>query len=99
MSAFFPTSPRPGRASELKDAQKPDHVSLNTAISGLKEGRWREELIQRDKINLDIFWLRDESLEDSDSFPEPDVLAQEITENLEVALDQFASVSRELGET
>jgi type I restriction enzyme M protein len=38
-----------------------------------------------DKAGLDIFWLRDESLEDSDNLPDPDVLAQEIVEVLETA--------------
>jgi type I restriction enzyme M protein len=37
-------------------------------------GRWRafdyEELINRDKASLDIFWLKDESLEESDNLPE-----------------------------
>lgn len=55
-----------------------------------------EELAQRDKLNLDIFWLKDDSLEDIDSLPEPDVLATEIVENLEAALAQFRSVSQEL---
>lgn len=55
-----------------------------------------EELAQRDKLNLDIFWLKDDSLEDMDSLPEPDVLASEIVENLEAALEQFRSVSAEL---
>lgn len=55
-----------------------------------------EELAQRDKLNLDIFWLKDDSLEDIDSLPEPDVLAAEIVENLEAALEQFRSVSQEL---
>ena len=55
-----------------------------------------EELIQRDKLNLDLFWLKDDSLEDIDSLPEPDVLAAEIVENLEAALAQFRSVSLEL---
>ena len=54
-------------------------------------GRFRrfpyEELAQRDKLNLDIFWLKDDSLEDIDSLPEPDVLAAEIVENLEAALE------------
>lgn len=58
-----------------------------------------EELIERDKLNLDIFWLKDESLEDLDSLPEPGVLAAEIVENLEAALEQFRSVAEELGET
>ncbi|MEH6716506.1 class I SAM-dependent DNA methyltransferase [Parasphingorhabdus flavimaris] len=56
-----------------------------------------EELIERDKLNLDIFWLKDDSLEDIDSLPEPDVLAQEIVDNLEAALEHFRGVSEELG--
>ena len=43
----------------------------------------------RDKVNLDIFWLRDESLEDTDNLPDPDVLAAEIVEDLQAALEQF----------
>ena len=55
-----------------------------------------EELAQRDKLNLDLFWLKDDALEDIDSLPEPEVLAAEIVENLEAALEQFRSVSAEL---
>lgn len=55
-----------------------------------------EELAARDKLNLDIFWLRDDSLEDIDKLPGPDVLAAEIVENLEAALEQFRGVSAEL---
>ncbi|MEX0653495.1 MAG: class I SAM-dependent DNA methyltransferase [Phycisphaeraceae bacterium] len=66
------------------------------------EGRWRsydyDELIQRDKANLDIFWLRDKGLEDSDDLPEPDVLAQEIADDLQTALEQFSAIAGELGE-
>lgn len=65
-------------------------------------GRWRsftyEELLARDKVNLDIFWLRDESLEDSTNLPSPDVLAAEIMEDLRTALDQFEGIAEELGE-
>jgi type I restriction enzyme M protein len=64
------------------------------------QGRWRsfgyEELMARDKANLDIFWLRDESLEDSDNLPDPDVLAREIMEELKAALVQFAGIVEEL---
>jgi type I restriction enzyme M protein len=60
------------------------------------EGRWRaysyEELMGRDKVNLDIFWLRDESLEDSANLPDPDVLALEIVEDLQAALAQFSGI-------
>ena len=52
----------------------------------------------RDKVNLDIFWLRDESLEESANLPEPDVLAREIMAELEAALEQFAGIVEELGE-
>ncbi|MBI5840085.1 MAG: SAM-dependent DNA methyltransferase [Chloroflexi bacterium] len=63
-------------------------------------GRWRaftyEELLTRDKVNLDIFWLRDESLEDSANLPDPNVLAAEIVEDLRSALTQFESIEEEL---
>jgi type I restriction enzyme M protein len=55
-----------------------------------------DELVQRDKVSLDIFWLRDESLEDSENLPAPEILAQEIVENLGVALEQFESIVEEL---
>lgn len=50
-------------------------------------------------MSLDLVWLRDESLEDMDNLPPPEVIAQEIVEDLEVALAEFArmqshSVSR-----
>lgn len=47
-----------------------------------------EELVARDKCSLDIFWLRDDSLEDSANLPEPHVLAAEIAEDLRSALEQ-----------
>jgi type I restriction enzyme M protein len=54
--------------------------------------------MQRDKANLDIFWLKDESLEDTEDLPAPEVLAAEIAENLESALEQFNSIIQELQE-
>ncbi len=64
------------------------------------DGRWRmytyDELIARDKINLDIFWLRDESLEDTANLPDPDLLAVEIVEDLRAALEQFAEIADDL---
>jgi type I restriction enzyme M protein len=55
-----------------------------------------EDLLKRDKANLDIFWLKDESLEDSANLPDPDVLALEIAEELEAALEQFATIAEDL---
>ena len=51
----------------------------------------------RDKVNLDIFWLRDESLEDTDNLPDPDIIAAEIVEDLESALGQFRLIAEDLG--
>ena len=56
-----------------------------------------EDLIKRDKANLDIFWLRDDSLGDSSDLPDPAVLAAEIVEDLQAALDQFALIAADLG--
>jgi type I restriction enzyme M protein len=54
-------------------------------------------LINRDKASLDLFWLKDESLEDSDNLPDPDVIAQEIVDDLEAALEQFRLIANDLG--
>ena len=63
------------------------------------EGRWRkftyEEILAKDKTNLDIFWLKDKSRTDLDNLPDPDILANEIIENLESGLESF----KELTET
>jgi type I restriction enzyme M protein len=53
-------------------------------------------LTQRDKANLDIFWLKDESLEDTENLPALEIIAAEIAKNLESALEQFNSIIEEL---
>jgi type I restriction enzyme M protein len=57
-----------------------------------------DEIMARDKVSLDIFWLKDESLEDTENLPDPDVLAEEIVESLQSALAQFENIAEELGE-
>lgn len=52
-----------------------------------------DELIARDKLNLDIIWLRDESLEDLDNLPSPEVIAPETVEALTAALAEFEAVA------
>ena len=52
---------------------------------------------QTRKVNLDIFWLKDESLEDSANLPPPDIIAAEIMDDLEAALEQFAEIAADLG--
>ncbi|MCL5983638.1 MAG: SAM-dependent methyltransferase, partial [Candidatus Thermoplasmatota archaeon] len=60
-------------------------------------GRWRafdlKEILARDKASLDIFWLKDESLEDSANLPDPEVIAQEIVEDLEDAAEQLRGIA------
>lgn len=76
------------------------HERTATWSEASPEGRWRsyayEELSRRDKTSLDIFWLRDESLEDSANLPDPDVLASEISDDLQAALEQFAQIAGDL---
>jgi type I restriction enzyme M protein len=54
-------------------------------------------LTARDKASLDIFWLRDESVEDMDNLPPPEVIAAEIMEDLQAAVTEFAAVAESLG--
>jgi type I restriction enzyme M protein len=55
-------------------------------------------LLARDKVNLDIFWLKDDALDDPDLLPPPAEAAAEIVESLETALERFRSVAKALGE-
>jgi len=55
-----------------------------------------DDLVKRDKSSLDIFWLKDDSLEDAANLPEPDVIAAEIVEDLQAALDEFALIAEDL---
>ena len=55
-----------------------------------------DELTKRDKLNLDIFWLKDEALEESANLPAPEVIAADITADLEAALEQFAMIAEDL---
>ena len=87
VKCYKPGEPHAKRRANWSEDKKPD-------------GRWRaftyDEIIKRDKANLDIFWLKDKSLEDSDDLPDPDILAQEIVDDLQTALDQFATIAGEL---
>ncbi len=55
-----------------------------------------EEILARDKVSLDLFWLRDESLEDSASLPDPHLIAQEIADDLRSVLAQIEDVLGDL---
>jgi type I restriction enzyme M protein len=55
-----------------------------------------DEITSRDKTNLDIFWLKDDSLADMDNLPDPDILALEIVENIEAGLLSFREIVNNL---
>ena len=52
-----------------------------------------EELIARDKVSLDLTWLRDESLQDTDNLPPPNVIAQEMLEEMQSALAELTALT------
>ena len=78
------------------------HTREATWSQRTPEGRWRpfayDEIVNRDKVSLDLFWLRDESLEDSADLPEPHVLAREIADDLRSALGQMEEILADLEE-
>ncbi len=51
-----------------------------------------DEILSRDKINLDITWLKDESLQELENLPEPKVILGEIMENLQTAMSELGKV-------
>ncbi len=96
----FTLKENPLKFDDLKDfiaCYNPDNRHARQEAERFKAFTY-EELMQRDKASLDIFWLRDESLEDSANLPAPEVLATEIAENLEAALDQFRGIVESLEE-
>jgi type I restriction enzyme M protein len=82
---------------EFVEAYKPDARHEREEGERFKPFTY-DELLARDKVSLDITWLRDESLEDVDNLPPPDVIAQEIVEDLEAALAEFAQIAESLSQ-
>lgn len=83
---------QPGRLHE----RAPTWSAANPA------GRWRSyayaDLLKRDKLSLDLFWIKDDSLTDTDTLPPPDVIATQIADDLEDALAQFTKIAARLPE-
>ena len=86
-------------------------ADLRDFVACYRTGRWFERgetdrfrkfplatLLARDKVDLDIFWLKDDALDDPDLLPPPDEAAAEVVESLEAALERFRNVAKALGE-
>jgi type I restriction enzyme M protein len=96
----FTLKEKPMRFEDLQDFIKCYHAE--NRYERKEAERFRaftyDELMQRDKVSLDIFWLKDDSLEGTENLPAPEVIIQDIVENLQAALEQFNSVSETLEE-
>lgn len=64
----------------------------------MTQRRSQEEIIARDKTSLDIFWLKDKSLADLDNLPDPDILANDIIDDLEAGLESFREIAGSVNE-
>ncbi|MGQ0745124.1 MAG: type I restriction-modification system subunit M [Acidimicrobiales bacterium] len=94
----FTLKTKPLRGEDLADFV--DCYQASDRSRRVETNRFRrfsiDELTARDKANLDITWLRDESLDDASTLPAPAVLAAEIVEELEAALTQFTALATSL---
>ena len=104
-NVHFTLKQHPMTEADLEDFVKcyhPEnrHERKETWSEENPDGRWRrfnaEEILKRDKKSLDIFWVKDKSLADLDSLPDPDVLAADIIDNLQDALESFRDLERQL---
>lgn len=100
----FTLKQRPLTRAHLDDfvaAYKPGEPLENRAASERPDGPWQvftyDELIKRDKANLDITWMKDPALEDADNDLPPEVIAQEIVQDLLAAVDEFKAIAEALG--
>ncbi len=104
-NVHFTLKKNPLRLEDLQDfiaCYHPEnrHQRRETWALDNPEGRWRrfsyQDIVARDKTNLDIFWLKDQSLADLDNLPDPDLLAADIIENIEAALEGFKDLMASL---
>ena len=93
-----------GDLSDFINCYNPDNRHLRAETwhpDSNPEGRFRKftykEIIERDKTSMDITWIKDSSLADLDNLPEPDIIAADIVENIEAALESFREIVGKLG--
>jgi type I restriction enzyme M protein len=91
------------RKRQIGDSDLEDFVSCYRAADRRKRKeseRFRrygyDDLAKRDKMSMDIFWLKSDALEDLDNLPKPDVIAAEIMSDLETAMAEFKGALDEL---
>jgi type I restriction enzyme M protein len=80
-----------GNLDDFVECYRPGNRSERMESERFKSFTY-EELMPRDKVNLDLVWLKDDSLEDAANLPAPEVIAREIMENLESALTEVSAI-------
>lgn len=88
----FTLKQRPLALNDLQDFIDCYHAKTRKETERFKFYKY-SELVARDKASLDIFWLKDDSLDNLDNLPPPAVLQQQIIEHLEAALRSFRAVA------
>lgn len=98
-SMHFTLKQNPLRRADL-DEFVTSYLSGQNRVQRVQSERWKsfafDELVAHDKANLDSTWLRDDSLEDADNLPAPEIIAREIVEDLTAALVEFEAVAAAL---
>jgi len=85
-----------GTATGAHGVARPTGNRMNRVETERFKSFTYEELTKRDKVNLDIFWLKDDALEESANLPSPEIIAADITADLEAAMEQFATIAEDL---
>jgi len=96
-AANCPLKQRPLALTDLNDFIDCYHAKRRKESERFKFYKYAD-LIKRDKASLDIFWLKDDSLDNLDNLPSPAILQQEIIDHLEAALKSFLDVAAGLAE-
>ena len=94
----FTLKENPLKYEDLEDFIKcynPENRHQRTETERFKAFTY-EDILKRDKTNLDILWLKDESLEDSENLPEPEIMVRTVADNLGAALDEFEEIYEKL---
>lgn len=102
VACYFGDVEKASKAGELMAAEPKARYGARNRHNRVETERFKsftyDELIKRDKVNLDIFWLKDDALEDSANLPAPGIIAADIVADLEAALEQFAAIEEDLKE-
>lgn len=96
----FTMKQKPLKYNHLEDFARcynPENRFLREETERFKHFTY-DEILKRDKVNLDITWLKDDSFEDPDNLPNPEELAQEIYQDLQSAMESIKSICEELAE-